>query len=234
MIPGITAGRQKPSGGVDPYWPNVVLLMHMDGANGSTAFTDSSISGKSFTRRGAPTITTDKSQFGGASALFSGSGQSLETANGVSDFAFGTGDFTIEFWAWKSSNKANGFICSTSVDGSANGGWWLDLQDNFEMYGPSSGLIVRAPDVNAADSAWHHWAASRMGSTIRAFKDGALLASVTSTLNLISSNFCIGGTPYNSGFDVDFSGYIDELRITKGVARYTTDFTPPTAAFPDN
>ena len=80
----------------DPYWANVVLLLHMDGTDGSTTFTDSSSYARAMTAAGNAQIDTAEFKFGTASGLFDGTGDSVQTPNGA-DFQF-LGDFTVEAW----------------------------------------------------------------------------------------------------------------------------------------
>jgi len=91
----------------DTYYSNVSLLLHCDGSNGSTTFTDNSPSPKTVTANGNASVSTAQSKFGGASAVFDGTGDYL-SLDGSSGFAFGTGDFTIEFWL--SPSVLNGVI----------------------------------------------------------------------------------------------------------------------------
>lgn len=217
----------------DAVFDKVVLLLHMDGAEGSVAFADSSPSPKALTVYGGAKISTAESKFGGASAYFDGAGGYLAVAN-QSDFAFGTQDFTIEWWSFRTATKSDALIFSTSVDGGANGGYWIDFEGNhLAMYGPALGRIIRADEVGTADGVWNHWAVTRSGTTVRAFKNGGLLATASNATSLIATNARVGGTETFGGYDGWFNGYIDDLRITRGVARYTTNFTPPTAALPD-
>lgn len=217
----------------DADFDKVSLLLHMDGAEGSVAFTDSSPLPKALTVYGGAKISTAESKFGGASAYFDGAGDYLAVAN-PSDFAFGTQDFTIEWWSFRTAPKADALIFSTSIDGSANGGYWIDFAGNdLTMYGPSSALIIRADGVGTADGVWNHWAVTRSGTTVRAFKNGGLLATASNATSLTATNARVGGTETFGGYDGWFNGYIDDLRITKGVARYTANFTPPTEPFGD-
>ena len=89
----------------DPYFQNVSLLMHMDGTNGGTTFTDNSNYALSVTPTNATTSTTQV-KFGTASAYFNGS--AYLTMPTTSQFAFGTGDFTIEFWGYRLGNTGEG------------------------------------------------------------------------------------------------------------------------------
>lgn len=95
--------RAMMAGGGDPYWANVVSLLHMDGANGSTTFTDQK--GKTWTPNGNVQISTAQSVFGGSSAAFDGVNDSLSIASHA-DFGFGTGDWTVECFVRQTTTAA--------------------------------------------------------------------------------------------------------------------------------
>ena len=82
---------------------------------------------------------------------------------------------------------------------------------------------------------WHHYAVSKDSNTYRVFIDGALQASASNSTNLDQNKpIMIGNQHGNSSAGYSFNGYIDEVRITKGTARYTESFTAPTSAFPES
>lgn len=85
-----------------------VLLMHMDGDNGSTTFKDET--GKNVIFAGSPKISTDQSKFGGASAYFDSSNSSVLRVQKSSDFEFGTGDFTVDLWYFPTNEKRNALL----------------------------------------------------------------------------------------------------------------------------
>ena len=221
----------------DPLFANVSLLLHMNGSDGSTTFTDSSSTPQTVTASGG-TISTAQSRFGGASGLFvKASGHQLTLPTSTAAFDFGTGDFTIEAWVRLNS------LPSTTDSGSF---WILGLGSSSFRYGTDfwispSNIVFNVGDwVNPTAEGphgmttgqWYHVAAVRSGNTVRVFVGGSQVGSGTST-QATSGNFSlpvIGGDTSGGG---NFDGYIDEFRVTKGVARYTANFTPPTAAFPD-
>lgn len=213
--------RNVPS---DPDFSSVVLLLHMDGADQSDTFTDSSTSAKSATAEAA-VIATAQSKFGGASGYFDGI-SSLAFASSA-DFAYGTGDFAIEFFVrFESLDGVQGLICSDAVDS-------LDIQFRGDVSELGLGAFEQfqasfawSPSVDV----WYHVAVTRSGGTVRAFVDGSLIGTESSTLTSLeaTSANCLIGT--GDGF---FTGWLDEVRITKGVARYTAGFTAPTAPFPN-
>ena len=220
---------------VDLDFASVSTLLHFDGDNTSTIITDSSGSPKTFTAAGAANLTTTKSKFGGACLDLSSGGYVRCPAS--SDFAFGTGDFTIEFWAWKSANGPGGYdtACTTDTsNGSAVDGWFIELSTTrgFVLVSASAQAITYS-SAAPNDSTWHHWAVARAGATLRLFKDGYVVATTTYSNNIAGSGeFGVGRNDVGSSYP--FNGYIDELRITKGVARYTADYTPASEAFPNS
>lgn len=220
------------SGDTDPNFANVSLLLHMDGTNGSTTFTDKSNNALTVTANGNAQISITQSKFGGAAGAFDGNGDYLSIANN-SVFNFATGDFTIEAWVYLSSVTGDWFIASSS----ASGGMFFGYSNLVSPFGWGVGRNLVAWDYLTGSTAtintWYHVAVSRQGTSLRVFVNGTQVgATVTNSqsYNLSSTLLTIGsqGTTYY------LNGYIDDLRITKGVARYTANFTAPTAAFPDS
>ena len=226
------------AGGLDPDFASNVLLLHMDGANGSTTFTDNSNSAKVPTVVGNAQISTAQSKFGGASGLFDGSGDYLSYANNA-DWTFGTGSYTIEMWARITSLAAFRYVLGRG-DGGAGG--YLDMYvfTNGAVYA-NAYLSTGIASINSAASVfvintWHHIAFVRDGTTFYLYVDGVSRGTpVTSSLAMRTNNstMVVGAT----GLGLNgMLGNLDDVRITKGVARYPggTTFTPPTAPFPDS
>jgi hypothetical protein len=144
------------------------------------------------------------------------------------NFSFGTGDFTIEFWMWK-NNTNNGYIITCGVNTSA-GNWNISLFSSSLYWQSQYGVtnLYNRSATSLLDGNWHHVAITRASGVQRMFFDGVLqgatVADTTDYIMTTASQFGIG----LNGFD----GYIDDLRITKGYARYTANFTPPASAFP--
>ncbi len=219
----------------DPHWSNVSLLLHCDGSDGSTTFTDSSGTPKTVTAYGDAHIATDQAMFGGASAHFDGSGDYLSVPNSA-DWDFGSGNFTIELWfrtpSSVSSTKhlvgrwgTSGGLFVHLFLGSSNsiGCEW----STSGTYQPNNSILSAASAFSAG--AWHHAALVRNGPTISLYLDGSSVATgaISGTIYSAPQALTIGSNTANQAF----SGNIDDLRITKGVARYTANFTPPTTAF---
>ena len=232
------------SGG-DPNFANVSLLLHMDGSNNSTTFTDNSINAFTVTTFGDAKISTAQSKFGGASGFFDGIGDYLNISSDAA-FDYGTSDFTVEFWYRSSTaptlspfrrilahpsstNAANTFQiwhASTATSGATI--------DAVELAAPTGTGVVCSVKTAVSDGLWHHIAFARQTGTSRAFLDGVLKQSAVDT-----NNYTRGGTEGiriaargDLAASTFVDGYIDDLRITKGVARYTETFTVPSTAFP--
>jgi hypothetical protein len=212
----------------DPNFANVSLLLHGNGTNGSTTITDSGPTPKTVTAVGNAQISTAQSKFGGASIAFDGIGDYIDAPANPA-FSFGTENFTVEMFAyWNSFSNVNVFF-DTRTGGGGPG---------IVLLTASTGVITFGGPVSILSSAlslatWYHVAATRSGLSFRLFVNGIQQGgTATSVANLTSSNFFVGRTnEANVNF---FNGYIDELRITKGIARYTANFTPPTDQFPDS
>lgn len=219
----------------DINWSSVVFATHCDGANGSTSVTDAK--GKSVTASGGAKISTAASKFGGASVYLDGGGDFLSIPNAQcsTDMAFGTGDFTIEMQIRPETPPYNpAFICGF--------GHASALATGITVRLTMAGFIGVGLNVDAAtyvtsghssliDGNFHHVAVCRAGNTVTTYIDGTARGSATFTgsLGATARDYLIGGdTLYGSN---NYKGYIDEIRITKGVARYTGTFAAPTAQF---
>jgi len=210
----------------DPYWANVVLMLHFDGADGSTTFTDSSSYARTMTAAGNAQIDTAQIKFGTASGLFDGTGDSVQTPNGT-DFQF-PGDFTVE--AWVRPTTTGSFTNIFIQDNGTVNAWWLRKNNLNELgYGVVGGSdLLTGGTINS--NVWTHVAMCKSGTTLRLFVNGLQVNAGTgysATIGITTGTAEIGGGSFA------YTGNIDDLRITKGVARYTGNFNIPTAAFPD-
>jgi YD repeat-containing protein len=235
--------------GGDPHFNSVGLLLHGDGADNSTVMTDSSSSPKAITVVGNAKISTAQSKFGGSSMAFDGNDDYLSVpATPGNNFSFGTGDFTIEGWFYLSSAGGGYRNLIVIPWGSTymsirfgDGGFSGALQ--FASDSTTFPTVYSSEHTQASlAGAWHHVAFTRSGGSSRAFLDGNLLtlrnnifsgAPVTSwadTSNISSVTQAYVSQPGG----VAWLGYVDDVRITKGVARYTSNFVPPSGPFPDS
>lgn len=223
------AGALPPA--TDPDFANVSLLLHMDGANESTTFTDSSSFAHAMTASGNAAISTAQSKFGGASAYFDGDGD-LVSASYDDEFDFGTGDFTIEAWVFFPTDTQ-----TTDRPLVAGGGY----PDGWACYAHSGGYMTFAANTGSwggvylgpapSENAWHHIAIVRHSGVLYAYTDGVETGSsedMSGPIVSAESSLTVGSDGGGT-----MLGYVDEFRITKGVARYTGTFTPPSAPFPN-
>ena len=232
----ITGAQPVP---VDPNISQVSLLLHGNGTNGSTTITDSSPSPKAVTPVGNAQISTAQSKFGGASIAFDGTGDYLTVPSTGAPGDFGAGDFTVELWTFLVS-RINTFPCLL-------GNYTAFAAGSFALFtGHVSGSTTQYqlalngsgfPSINAGTilyNQWAHIAVVRSVSTITLYLNGVSIGSVASSANLTGTTGSLWvGTTGDATAGGAINGYIDDLRITKGVARYTANFTPPTAPFPD-
>jgi hypothetical protein len=215
---------------VDPLFSKVSLLAHMDGTNGSTTFTDQA--GHPLTAAGNAQITTSYSKFGGASGTFDGTGDYVyDTA---AAYAVGTGEFTLECWVrFSSINQGQGIvqISSSYAPGTSSGiGFGLDLAGTTPAFF-TSGTWINTSAPTPTVGVWYHYALTRASGVMRLFINGTQVGSYNDATNYTGSAFKIGGWWDNTYLH---RGQIDELRLTKGVARYVSNFTVPTLPFPNS
>lgn len=210
----------------DPYYANVSLLLHADGTNGSTSFPDNSPNPKTVTAADGASITTSIFKFGGGSGNFPGSARlALPLTN---DLVL-DGDFTIECWLYQTGTTRKVVIGSNlSV---------TNNQIQFNQAGLNTGLYngVGWQSLNLISSPTNTWifmVYQRLGTTITIYQNGTSLGTFTSGSTYNFSSGAIGGLQNYAGDE--WVGYIDDFRVTKGVARYTSNFTPPTEPFPNS
>ena len=225
---------------VDPYWNSVSHLLHLDGANGGTTFTDEKL--YAWTRTGATSVTsTAQFKFGSAS-LTSGTpaiNQFISTTNSDVD-RLGTGDFTIEYWLYPTNNTTNSDIVSmTNYTTTAQ--WGVELNNatfaNKQSWWVSSNTRILTEATPNTLNVWQHYAWVRASGVLSLYRDGIQQgsAALSNNFNDTSNAFKIGGNSVSG--TASLPGYIDEVRVTKGVARYSgTDtgnpnFTVPAASF---
>ena len=174
-------------------------------------------------------VSTTQAKWGTTSMYFDGTGDYLAIPSGY-NLGFGTGDFTIEGWLYLNATSSYSTIMSNRPNGSdtTTGRWSVAVRSSaFEFYA-NGGQIVSAGTVST--STWTHFAVTRASGSIRLFLGGTQVGSTTSfTTDLSSLATWVGA---NGAGTEQIDAYMDDLRITKGYARYTANFTPPTAAFP--
>ncbi len=247
----------------DPYWSNVslamhmdedlyfnetVFLAHMDGANDGTTFTD--VKGKSITRYGNVVTKTATKKYGTASAYFDGTGDALYVPTS-SDFVFGTGDFTVELWFYPTNNTnvAQDLLWHGN-DGNNTNGWFVRFYGS-SLGGSNPGSVTsafyegatpnNAPGLGSVIKIndWNHLAVVRSGTSLFQIVNGVKGNVLTTSADFGTPTGTTPGLSIGREYNATqgaayFTGYIDDVRITKGVARYTSDIIPPVRSFPDS
>lgn len=228
----------------DAYYQNVSLLLHCDGTDGSTTFNDSSITPKTVTASGNAHIETDQAKFGAASASFDGTDDYLSFPS--TGITYAQADFTIECFVRIASSTgvyafyAHGDYTTNDINASVQFQYVgsdpaRGLEFNYSTSG--TGYTRCSSGISISADGWHHVAACRHGTTILIFLDGSLVHTATiGTASIYNSTKAvnIGGQYVQYGGGSVFSsvmGYLDEVRLTLGSARYTEAFTAPAAAF---
>jgi len=234
-LTGLYEGTPGGSSG-DPHFSSILALLHFDGSNGSTTFTDSGPDSRSVSRSGA-VISTAQSKFGGASAEFDGVDDFLDIASS-SDFQMGSGDFTYEGWFRFENLDDHRTVMSQWPTATPSLGAWeafVLTSGKFRFdFETSGGRVLLLSSSTLSTNTWYHFAAVRNGTSCKLYINGSEEASATSSGPCgLNDSINIGRKEYDGGNDY-FGGYIDEIRITKGVARYTAAFTAPSSAFPDS
>lgn len=215
----------------DAYWSNVVLLLHLDGSDGSTTFTDAK-NGRTVTGNGSPALGTAQSKFGGASLNLASGTKRLEMADDADWTPGASGPYCVEAWHRPAAVSSTNQIIAQWDNGGARS-WWLGYTSSkVRLYLYIGGVLVTALEgtTTVTTDTWHHVAWTWDGTTYRLFLDGNLEDSYASSTapDASASKLEIG----NSNGSFQGNGWVDEVRITKGgTARYTASFTAPTAAF---
>jgi hypothetical protein len=214
-------------GGIDAY---AKLMLHMNGSNGSTTFTDSSLSPKTVSAFGNTQISTTQYKFGGASGYFDGTGDYL-TIPDQADLQFGTGDFTIDFW-FRYASGYPALISKGYNTAGINGNWGISINSlykiSFDALDGTSGLQSVKGNTALSANTFYHIAIVRNSGTLKIYVNGVEDGSGAVSKSLVASTavLIIGSNGVSN-----LNGYMDELRISKGIARWTSNFTPPTSEY---
>ncbi len=241
---GAGSGGGGGGGDSDPDFASVKLLLHFDGTNGQTTFTDSSSLAAPLLRNNdTEIVSTDQSVFGGSSLFLDWvdhNNNSISTnANHRADYDISAGgDFTIECFIYPLDADNWYGICG--MEGvTATRVWGLFMFATgyvvFNVKDVNGDEVIRIHGTNIALNEWTHLAGVRHGDDYTLYVDGVSVATATSSTapdqtSNTGNQIIVGGCPGVTSF----KGYIDEFRYTNGVARYRANFTPPTAPFPDS
>jgi len=224
------------SGNGDSFYNSTVLLLHMNGTNGGTTFTDNSFVGRVTAAGGNAQTSTAQSIFNGSSGLFDGSGDFISC--GVSaDFDFGSGDFTIEGAIRANTLSGIDALVSNRQTAGADPGFILYVNGgvlNFVAWNPAGTVVVNFAGPTFTTGSWQWFAVRRLTNTFTLWKDGANTGSasysgaIAASAPLALTTF-VGKDPSTAGREYD--GHMAELRITKGVGR---TIVVPTSPWPNS
>lgn len=224
-------------GGSDPHFSQVQFLLHADGTDGSTSFVDSSGAARTISHNGSAAIDTAQSKFGGSSALFpDGDGNITIVGNlggAGAGLSMASSDWTVECWARRAAGAAvtlwfkNPFTTLFPLRFQLGASGAVSASGNQVTTGASAYALTGL--ANFPNNQWVHLAVVRDVSTFRLFQDGVQQATGSYSGTLAENNAVVTMGDASGG-----AVWIDDLRTTIGVARYTADFTPPTAPFPDS
>jgi len=206
----------------------------MDGDNNSTMFIDSSLTPKTVTVYGNTVIDRARSKLGVASAYFDGTEDYLSIPDSE-DWNFGSGDFTIDGWINLNNTSGAQDIVAQYTDANNRMQFYNTsgtLNMNFLVGGVYIANYYTTDPVLSAGT-WHHIAFIRNGSNAYIFLDGVsqLLSSLATFGTKDMGNYSGDLTIGNINLASYLNGYLDELRVSKGVARWTANFTPPTSQY---
>jgi len=194
---------------------------------------------KTVTAYGNAQISTAQSKFGGASGLFDGAGDYLSTPDS-DDWNFGSGDFTIDFWLRFISPPSNDFtiLVAQYQDASNRMLLYWDNRDatpngmsfHFIIGGVLYGFTEPSLASQYSANTWYHIAMVRNGNNWYIFRNG--IQTATTSFSITYSDYSgvvtIGGETASAKY---LNGYLDEFRVSKGIARWTSNFTPSASAY---
>lgn len=205
---------------------NTLLLLHCDGADASTTFTDSSPSGRTATVGGTAQIDTAQSVFGGASMLLDGNSDYI-TFPDHADWDF-SGDLTIDF-RMRLNAAQNGMVAANYASGV--GGMLLRYVTGtgWHLYW-NQGSVSKEWAWAPSTATWYHVALVRSTNVFNMYIDGSAIGTAYNQATSISAHNSPWAIGYDNASGDFFNGWIDEYRVSN-VARWTANFTPPSAAY---
>jgi hypothetical protein len=219
-------------GGPDPQFNYVTLLLHGDGTNGAqnNTFLDSSSNNFTVTRSG-PTQGSLSPYGSNWSNYFDATDDRLSTPSNAG-FAFGTGDFTVEAWIYTNLLSGERGFFQTSATA---GGLQTTYVDGIIInIGNTAGVLslnianvgVNSGSTYIAVNTWYHVAVTRASGSVRLFINGVLVGGPTTITANITGTYAVVGGYYSNAYL--WNGNISNLRVVKGTAVYTSNFTPST------
>jgi hypothetical protein len=236
-LSGTTSGGNGGNGGGDAY---TVLLIHSDSVTGSQVFTDSSSGGSESPH--AITATSDAqhdesvSKFGASGVSLAGTDDSLESPDS-DDWDFGSGDFTVDFWIYRQQHGGQMALINNWTPGASpyDGGWGIEFDNGSYLvvywdYGPDIKQMASSNQWQDSGGPWRHIAFVRYGNVFSTYVGGVVQSTgeFDHTIEVTAEKLHIG---INKGDVNEYLGYMDEIRISKGIARWTGNFDVPTGPY---
>ena len=211
----------------DPDFSNVSLLLKMDGSNGSTTFTDDSSNNFTVTANGNAAISTTESKYDGASAYFDGSGDYLSIAHDSSLRLSDASQWTVEAWVYNTGDTSQYRPIFSKRDYSQSAiEWQFYLNQSSGQLTFYNGSAYSS-GTTISSNQWVHLAFVGNNGSLTFYVNGTAVQTVTASPVSSTANPALNIEAVPGSSSENWSGYIDDVRITKGVARYTSDFTPP-------
>ena len=178
--------------------------------------------------------STGQTKYNAKSAHFPNSGYSSFKIPASTDLQFGSGNFTIEGWLYLVNDSSNVNLSARVFQMGENNANGIALIHNYSgefLFGNTHSQVVGENSSNWL-GAWRYFTVSRDGSNIRLFRDGVQQSIATSGFNDVthSADLYFGVYP-GSLTGIRSNMYLSEWQITKGVGKYTSNFTPPSGAF---
>jgi hypothetical protein len=177
-------------------------------------------------------VNTSVTKFNTGSLFFDGSGDQLLGTTSP-DLVFGIGDFSIEAWVYQTQrNTLSDIISCHNYGVTADWLWSINNSGNLFFQISSSGTGAQTSSSTVPLNTWTHVSVTRQNGTVRQFINGVQTSSATYSTSIANTIRLSIGSATNLNASSTFYGYIDDLRVTRGVARYTANFTPPTESLP--
>jgi hypothetical protein len=210
------------------------ILLHMDGADTSQDFIDSSANSWTVTAVNTAQIDTDQSVFGGASAIFDGDSDYVTIPdNAILTFADSdwTVDFRVRFASTSGTQVLTGKVAASNLE------WKIYIDSNLLNVSYStngSSWTNRTFAWSYSADTWYHVAVVRNGDDLKAFIDGTQIGSTAVISGTLFDGNAVVSVGAQSTNEFYTNGWIDEYRMLVGLAAWTSNFTPPSAAYKDS
>ncbi len=203
------------------------LLIHSDTTDGSTTFTDSSDSEHTITTNGDVHHEVDQKKFGDTSIYFDGMDDSLSIPVS-NDFVFGVDDFTVDFMLYPIVLSGDIILYT----GETTGDFFVGIENGVNLGCGTHGVIWNVKIIHGMSiNQWYHVVLTRSAGVVYVYINGVEKGHAADTTDYVSSGAISIGSQASMYY---YSGYIDEFRVSKGIARWTSNFTPPNQTYSKN